>query len=289
MTSYYLVQVNNSAGYPNIIENHTYENDVWMKRHRDRDQGLIEAGDVLLVYCTADVPSCPMSLAFQASVVNTSSDHVTVHLGEPNWFRRPLTRERIPELVDTGQLDDVFRSCGLQGFNICRLEPPAARTVLELLQGEPANVGVSTASPITTSVGGSPLDRLIETKLEQWLVEHWKEVDFGSKLKLYEEDGEAVGQQYRTGEVGTIDLLCEDEESGDIVVIELKRGRQSDEVVGQLARYIGWTQTHLANGRRVRGIILAPQFDEKLRYAAAAIPNSKLLRYQTRFDVFIES
>ena len=125
--------------------------------------------------------------------------------------------------------------------------------------------------------------------MEQWLVEHWKEVDFGSKLKLYEEDGEAVGQQYRTGEVGTIDLLCEDEESGDIVVIELKRGRQSDEVVGQLARYVGWTQTHLANGRRVRGIILAPQFDEKLRYAAAAIPNSKLLRYQTRFDVFVEN
>ena len=45
-----------------------------------------------------------------------------------------------------------------------------------------------------------------------------------------------VGQQYNTGLVGTIDLLCEDEESGDLVVIELKRGRPSDEVAGQLAR-----------------------------------------------------
>jgi restriction system protein len=135
---------------------------------------------------------------------------------------------------------------------------------------------------------GSPLARLIETKLEEWLVEHWQEVNFGSQLKLYEEGGQAVGQQYETHVVGRIDLLCEDEDSGDLAVIELKSGRPSDEVVGQLARYMGWTQRHLANGRKVRGIILAPEFDDKLRYAASAIPNSTLLRYQTRFEVFVE-
>ncbi|MEE9249451.1 MAG: endonuclease NucS domain-containing protein [Dehalococcoidia bacterium] len=289
MGSQFLIQVNNAMGYPNIAENRRYENDVWMKRPRDRDHGSVEPGDTLLVYCTADVPSYPMSLAFQVGVVETSPDHITFHLGEPQWFRNPLKRERILEFVDTSQLDEVFRSCGAQGFNICRLEPPAAQRVLELLQGEAANVAAPMPLAILPAAGGSPLDRLIETKLEQWLVEHWQEVDFGSKLKLYEEDGEAVGQQYNTGVVGTIDLLCEDEESGDLVVIELKRGRPSDEVVGQLARYLGWTQRHLANGRRVRGIILAPEFDDKLRYAAAAIPDSTLLRYQTRFDVFIET
>ena len=98
-----------------------------------------------------------------------------------------------------------------------------------------------------------------------------------------------VGQQYNTGLVGTIDLLCEDEESGDLVVIELKRGRPSDEVAGQLARYVGWAQKHLADGRRVRGVILAPAFDDKLRYAASAIPDTTLLRYQTKFEVFIDS
>lgn len=289
MSSHFLVQVNNSIGYPNIVENRMYENDVWMKRGRDRDHGTVKSGDTLLVYFTADVPSYPMALAAQIDVVETSPDHVTFHLGEPHWFRNPLQRDRILELVDTGQLDEVFRSCGAQGFNICRLEPSAAQMVLESLQGESTTAMSPVPLPAQTTAGGSPLDRLIETKLEQWLVEHWQDVDFGSKLKLYEEDGEGVGQQYDTGVVGRIDLLCEDEETGALVVIELKRGRASDEVVGQLARYLGWTQRHLANGRQVRGVILAPEFDEKLRYAAAAIPHSTLLRYETRFDVFVET
>jgi len=160
--------------------------------------------------------------------------------------------------------------------------------ILPALQGDGAHASAS--GPLSTpTVGGSPLDRLIETKLEQWLVEHWQEVDFGSKLKLYEEDGEPVGQQYDTGVVGRIDVLCEDEDSGELVVIELKRGRPSDEVVGQLARYIGWTKRHLANGRQVRGVVLAPDFDDRLRYASAAIPGTVLLKYLTKFEVSIDS
>ena len=239
MSTCFLVQVNNTGGYPNITKNRLYQNDAWMNKPRDRDHGFVEPGDTLLVYCTADVLSYPMTLAFQVDVVETSPDHVTFHLGEPQWFHNRLKREQILDLVDTGQLDEVFRSCGAQGFNIRRLEPPAAQGVLELLQGESAKIAASMPVAIPTSAAGSPLDRLIETKLEQWLVEHWQEVNFGSKLKLYEEDGKTVGQQYNTGVVGTIDLLCEDEESNALVVIELKRGRPSDEVAGQLARYIG--------------------------------------------------
>ena len=147
------------------------------------------------------------------------------------------------------------------------------------------NKRASSRSRNTTNPLPDPLDRLIETKLEQWLVEHWDDIDFGQKLVIYTESGEAVGQQYDTGIVGRIDLLCEAEESNNLVVIELKRGRPSDEVVGQLARYIGWVKQNLANGREVNGIILAPEFDDRLRYAASAIPGTLLLRYQTRFEV----
>ena len=288
MATHFLLQVNNSSGYPNITSNRMYANDAWMRKPRDKDHGDVEPGDMLLVYCTADVPSYAMSLAFQVGVVGTSPDHVTFHLGEPQWFPNPLKREQILEFVDTGQIDEVFRSCGAQGFNIRRLEHHSVQQILPSLQG-----GVTqalTSAPLgTLAGGGSPLDRLIETKLEQWLVDHWGQVDFGSRLKLYEEDGEPGGQQYDTGTVGRIDLLCEDEDTGDLVVVELKRGRPSDEVVGQLARYIGWTQRHLANGRQVRGVILAPEFDDKLRYAAAAIPMTVLLRYLTKFEVSIDS
>ena len=289
MANYFLVQVNSTGGYPNITNNRKYENDAWMRKPRDKDHATVQPGDALMVYCTADVPIYPMSLAFQVDVVKTSPDHVTFHLGEPQWFPNPLKRERILELVDTSHLDEVFRSCGAQGFNIRHLEPHAAQQVLGFLQGASTKPTGATPLITTTTAAGSPVDRLIETKLEQWIVEHWREMDFGSNLKLYEEDGSAVGQQYDTGLVGRIDLLCEDVDSGDLVVIELKRGKPSDEVVGQLARYIGWTQRHLANSRCVRGIILAPEFDDKLRYAASAIPNTTLLRYQTRFELFIET
>ena len=146
----------------------------------------------------------------------------------------------------------------------------------------------TSTAPDAPGVTGSPLDRLVETKLEQWLVDNWSEVDFGASLKLYEEEGEVVGQQYNTGIVGRIDLLCVDEDSYELVVIELKRGRPSDEVVGQLARYVGWVSEHLSGGRNVSGIILAPDFDDKLRYAVRAIPGAKLLRYKTRFEVNLE-
>ncbi len=132
---------------------------------------------------------------------------------------------------------------------------------------------------------GSPLEDLIETKLEDYIVENWSQIAFGSNLRVYTEDGQPVGQQYDTDEIGRIDILCEDEDTHDIVVIELKRGRSSDEVVGQLARYMGWATERIANGRMVRGIILAPDFDAKLRYAVKVIPGAQLLKYRTRFEV----
>ena len=285
MSSYFLVQVNNSAGYPNITINQKYENGIWSKRRRDLHQGFVEPGDHLLVYCTADVPIYGMSLAFQVQVKEVSEDKTVLYLGNLEWFKNQLKRDYILQLVDTGELDEVFRSCGAQGFNIAQIEPDNAQSVLRLLLASDEADGVKGPSQPTSS----PLDKLIETKLEQWLVEHWDEVNFGMEMKLYEEDGEPVGQQFDTGVVGRIDLLCVLKESGIFVVIELKRGRPSDEVVGQLARYIGWVQEHLANGHGVKGIILAPGFDEKLRYAVKAIPGTSLLRYQTRFEVFPES
>jgi RecB family endonuclease NucS len=61
-------------------------------------------------------------------------------------------------------------------------------------------------------------------------------------------------------------------------VVELKRGRGSDAVVGQVSRYMGWVKENLAGSHRVFGIILAADADEEMRYAVAAHPNL-LARY----------
>ena len=39
-------------------------------------------------------------------------------------------------------------------------------------------------------------------------------------------------------EVGTIDILADEPDTNSLVVIELKKGRESDKVVGQTLRYI---------------------------------------------------
>ena len=120
-------------------------------------------------------------------------------------------------------------------------------------------------------------------------MENWGQVNFGRPLKLHEEAGEPVGQQYDTKAVGRIDLLCEDTDNGALVVVELKKGRQSDATVGQLARYMGWVKENIAKDRLVEGVVLTPSYDERLRYAVKVFPGVRVLRYETRFEVFPEN
>lgn len=69
------------------------------------------------------------------------------------------------------------------------------------------------------------------------------------------------------------------------MVVELKRGLPSDQVVGQTARYMGWVSVHLANGRPVHGIVVAHDADDRLRYAIHSVPNAALLLYEVTFKL----
>jgi hypothetical protein len=277
MANAFLIQINERS-YSRLTEDRIYSNRVWSGKRRDRAQGEVEPGDTVLFYCTGDVPEYGLKLSLRALVESVEADKTVIHFGELHWFPSPMPRDRILELVAAGELEEVFRSCGAQGFNIARLQPDSLPKVLELAEG-------GEQAPVRR-VG--PLDALIETKLEDYIVQNWPGINFGSNLRIYEEDEEPVGQQYDTGEIGRVDLLCEDIDSKDLVIIELKKGRPSDEVIGQLARYMGWVREKLAQGRGVRGIVLAPDFDAKMRYAARAIPGVRLLRYEVRFEIHPE-
>lgn len=75
------------------------------------------------------------------------------------------------------------------------------------------------------------------------------------------------GRQYPT-HIGPIDLLCKDVNTGEYVVIELKRGHTNDEVVGQILRYIGWVYVNMEkSGKSVRGYIVAGDFSENIDYS----------------------
>ena len=278
---WFLVQVNATDGYKNIKDNRRYANKDWMNKPRDRAQREVKPGDSLLVYCTSNVPNYGMSLAFSVVVREVSPDKVTFELDEPHEFPSRLHRTTIHSLIDEGKLASTFSKCGNQSFTIAKLEPLEAQQALTLVEVEPPVRQDSDAGP-----PGSPFNGVSESYLEQWLVENWDRVDFGARLRLFEENGESVGQQYNTRSVGRIDLLCEDSTSGALVVIELKKGRPSDAVVGQLARYMGWVKENLAAGREVQGIVLTPEYDDKLRYAAKAVQGIRLLRYEIRLEIF---
>ncbi|MBU4373033.1 MAG: DUF1016 family protein [Euryarchaeota archaeon] len=59
-----------------------------------------------------------------------------------------------------------------------------------------------------------------------------------------------------------------------IVIIELKRGRESDKVVGQTLRYMGWVKKNLAKeGQNVCGLIITFEGDpdSRLKYSLEPI------------------
>lgn len=100
----------------------------------------------------------------------------------------------------------------------------------------------------------------------------------GMRLKLYKD-----GTEIQT-EAGRIDILAENE-NGDLVVFELKRGRSPDHVIGQLTRYMGWIKENIAQTKTVHGIIVAKSISKNLHYAKAAIPNVSLLEYEVSFKL----
>jgi Endonuclease NucS len=122
----------------------------------------------------------------------------------------------------------------------------------------------------------------LEAYLEEFLVSNWTSLDWGRKLRIWESPTGQSGHQLSTP-IGRLDLLCEDLDSGALVVVELKRGRPSDRVVGQAARYMGWVGEHLDEGRGVEGIIVSHEVDERLTYAVRAVPGLSLLVYEIHF------
>jgi len=138
-----------------------------------------------------------------------------------------------------------------------------------LLEGEKAE-------QITPQEGVEGVSLSLEKDLINFLAKNTSLIENGLQLKE---------KEYQTEGAGRIDLLCIDR-NGDFVVIETKKGRESDKVVGQVSRYMGWVKLKLARqDQRVRGIVITNEPDEQLNYAIAPHENIKLKYYKVRFDL----
>lgn len=119
----------------------------------------------------------------------------------------------------------------------------------------------------------------IEAELEDYVASHLEQIEPG--LTPYE-GTDARARQFDTGEVGRLDLLAT-AKNGDLVVVELKAGEADDHACGQTLGYIVWVRENLANGRKVRGIIVANDFTARLKAAARAVSGLELTKYEVNF------
>jgi len=78
--------------------------------------------------------------------------------------------------------------------------------------------------------------------------------------------------------------LARSRNSKEHVVIELKKNQSSDDTVGQVLRYMGWVREKLKD-EKVRGIIIAGKYDEKLDYARKMIPGLDVYIYEVQFNL----
>ena len=126
----------------------------------------------------------------------------------------------------------------------------------------------------------------LEKHLEDFLVKNWHQTELGKNYLIFEEEGELVGQQYLT-DTGNIDILAISKDKKELLVIELKKGRISDNVVGQIQRYMGYVQEELAEkDQAVKGIIIALDDDLRIRRALSVTKNIEFYRYQVSFKLF---
>lgn len=126
----------------------------------------------------------------------------------------------------------------------------------------------------------------LEKHLEDFLVANWKQTELGKHYDIYEEDGEIVGQQYQT-DTGPIDVLAISKDKKTLLVVELKKGRVSDNVVGQIQRYMGYVKEELAEDNQVvRGVIIGLDDDLRIKRALSVTNNIEFYRYQVSFKLF---
>jgi len=131
-----------------------------------------------------------------------------------------------------------------------------------------------------------PSEFALEKHLEDFLVKNWESTSLGKKYNIYEVDGDIVGQQYPS-DTGPIDILAISKDKKTLLVVELKKGRVSDNVVGQIQRYMGFVKSDLAEKNQdVKGVIIGLEDDLKLTRALSVTSNIDFYKYKVNFKLY---
>ena len=182
--------------------------------------------------------------------------------------------------------DGEYWDCGHQAFGMQTLHTISTEKLNALLYGSDDESEEDwTDEDWEKDSSLPPAQFVLEKYLENFIVDNFDRI-FERQLEILKENDRIVGKQYAANEVGFIDILCRDVGTNDLVVIELKKGRESDKVVGQLLRYMGWVAENLCeDGQSVRGIVICKDSDAKLQYALKPVPNVSVKYFKVDFEL----
>jgi len=193
------------------------------------------------------------------------------HRRPVRWFDVSINRDDMS--------DSLRNSAGSIG-TVCELSRAGFGEELARLIG----VTASSVQVLADNTVEDPSAFALEKHLEDFLVQNWTHTELGKQYDIYQDEN-GTGQQYQT-DVGPIDILAVSKDKRKLLVIELKRGRISDVVVGQIQRYMGYIQEEIAEAdQQVEGVIIALEDDLKLRYALKVARNISFYRYQINFKL----
>ena len=223
-----------------------------------------------------DIVLCPNGTG--GYYVGEVLDNYSYHAGNILPHRR--TVKWYSAIIDRSTMSDALRnSAGSIGTvsNVAK----HAEEIETLIAGNRPPVIISTDSTVE-----DPSEFALEKHLEDFLVKNWKQTELGRHYDIYEEDGELVGQQYPS-DTGPIDILAISKDKKELLVVELKKGRVSDNVVGQIQRYMGYVLEELAEETQsVKGVIIGLEDDIRIRRALSVAKNIEFYRYQVSFKLF---
>lgn len=229
------------------------------------------------MYLNENVKSGTIQLQLVFHTINHSS---RVNSPGSQWIRNPLfkTDNQGRFLILSEEEKDAFKKAYGLGLDVVNKRHYSIEELKASIEGKeiPEEAHREEIEEVYKAPSKDTTEFALEEQLEDYIVANWDSIDFEYNLEL-------VGRQYSTP-VGSIDLLCRDKDNNDFVIIELKKGRESDKVCGQIQRYMGWIKQNLATeGQNVRGIIITGEYDERLSLAVSIVPNIQIKYYRIKF------
>ena len=222
-----------------------------------------------------DIVLCPTTFPGELIAGEVIGDYEYVkegplpHRRRVRWFSGVIQRANLST--------DLRGGLGY-GATVCTLDP-YGQEILHVLGQQPILSPIQSTDPLIEDATAFALEK----HLEDFLVANWAQTEIGKTHDIFTEEGETVGQQYQS-DTGPIDILAVSKDKKELLVIELKKGKASDNVVGQIQRYMGFVKDMLAeDGQNVRGVIIALEDDVRIRRALSVAQNIEFFRYEVTF------